>query len=82
MLLQPMHLNKSIKSKSLQLFAIPSSNSNINVSADSPANTIMQFYSAINEKKLKKLDKLMAKDCFFEDFSFPKPFHGKKVSHL
>ncbi|XP_075505914.1 uncharacterized protein LOC142542899 [Primulina tabacum] len=78
MLLQPIHLKKSIKSKSLQLFAIPSSNSNIKISADSPANTIMQFYSAINEKKLKKLDKLMAEDCFFEDFSFSKPFHGKK----
>ncbi|XP_073135498.1 uncharacterized protein [Henckelia pumila] len=78
MLFQPIHLNKAIKSKYFKLFAIPSSNSTINIGPDSPANTIMKFYTAINEKKLKKLDKLMAEDCFFEDFSFSKPFHGKK----
>ncbi|CAA0838785.1 Nuclear transport factor 2 (NTF2) family protein [Striga hermonthica] len=44
----------------------------------SPPQTIMLFYSAINEKNMKQLDGMIAEDCFFDDFSFPKPFQGKK----
>ncbi|GER31299.1 nuclear transport factor 2 family protein [Striga asiatica] len=49
----------------------------------SPAQTIVLFYSAINEKNMKQLDAIIAEDCFFDDFSFPKPFQGKKeVMHF
>ncbi|KAL3833463.1 hypothetical protein ACJIZ3_008199 [Penstemon smallii] len=61
-----------------KLFAAPSSDFNFDISPLSPTHTIMQFYYAINEKNLKQLGTLIAEDCFFEDYSFPKPFQGKK----
>ncbi|KAL0297597.1 UNVERIFIED_CONTAM: hypothetical protein Sradi_6811800 [Sesamum radiatum] len=67
-----------IKIKPLKLFMAVPNDSITNESSLSPAETIMQFYSAINEKNLKQLDKLITEDCFFEDLSFPKPFQGKK----
>lgn len=69
---------KEIKWKPLKLFAASSSNSNIDIGFDSPSHIIMEFYSTINGKNLKQLDKLIADDCFFEDYSFPTPFKGKK----
>ncbi|KAL0327761.1 UNVERIFIED_CONTAM: hypothetical protein Sangu_1854100 [Sesamum angustifolium] len=67
-----------IKIKPLKLFMAVPNDSITNESSLSPAETIMQFYSAINEKKLETVDKLITEDCFFEDLSFPKPFQGKK----
>ncbi|KAI3453748.1 hypothetical protein Pfo_010411 [Paulownia fortunei] len=64
--------------KPLKLFVVPPRDSITNPSSLSPAQTIVLFYSAINEKNLKQMDKLIAEDCLFEDFSFPKPFQGKK----
>ncbi|CAA2970429.1 Hypothetical predicted protein [Olea europaea subsp. europaea] len=69
---------KEIKWKPLKLFAASSSDSYIDIDFVSPAYIIMEFYSAINGKNLKQLDKLIANDCFFEDYSFPTPFKGKK----
>ncbi|KAL2544171.1 Nuclear transport factor 2 (NTF2) family protein [Forsythia ovata] len=69
---------KEIKRKPLIVFAASSGDSNINIGFVSPAHIIIQLYSAINEKNLKKLEKLIAKDCFFDDYSFPTPFQGKK----
>ncbi|KAG8382200.1 hypothetical protein BUALT_Bualt05G0052000 [Buddleja alternifolia] len=65
--------------KPLKLYVVPSSNNrDINTSPLSPAQTIMLFYAAINEKNLKQLNELIAEDCFFEDYSFTKPFQGNK----
>ncbi|KAL8498500.1 hypothetical protein ACS0TY_021726 [Phlomoides rotata] len=64
--------------KSRKLFVIPPSNSIFDTNSLSPAQTIMQFYSAINNKRLKQLEELIAEDCFFEDYSFPTPFQKKK----
>ncbi|KAL0408156.1 UNVERIFIED_CONTAM: hypothetical protein Sradi_1750000 [Sesamum radiatum] len=72
----------AIKIKPLKLFMAVPNDSITNESSLSPAETIMQFYSAINEKNLKQLDKLITDDCFFEDLCFPKPFQGKKGLHL
>lgn len=44
-----------------------------------PANTIRHFYKCMNEKNVKQLENYISNDCFFEDYSFPKPFKGKKV---
>lgn len=68
--------------KSLKLFVVPPSRPIFDTSSLSPAQTIMQFYSSINAKNLKQLDELIAEDCLFEDYSFPKPFQGKKVSSV
>ncbi|KAI3792398.1 hypothetical protein L2E82_06275 [Cichorium intybus] len=43
-----------------------------------PSNTVRQFYKYMNEKNLKQLENYISNDCFFEDYSFPKPFNGKK----
>jgi len=45
----------------------------------SPSHMIKQFYTCINEKKLKELDGYISDDCFFEDCSFLQPMQGKKV---
>lgn len=44
-----------------------------------PSETIEQFYECINNKNVTKLGRYLANDCVYEDFSFPKPFQGKKV---
>nr|GMC98072.1 uncharacterized protein LOC109147681 isoform X2 [Ipomoea batatas] len=49
-----------------------------NVGSDSSLQTIKAFYSSINTKDLKSLKALLSEDCFFDDFSFPAPFQGKK----
>ncbi|KAK6129977.1 hypothetical protein DH2020_036259 [Rehmannia glutinosa] len=72
------YMKRVIKRKPLKLFVLPPRNFNTNTSPLSPAQTIVLFYSAINEKNLKQLDKMIAEDCFFDDYSFPKPFQGKK----
>lgn len=66
--------------KSRKLFVIPPTSSIFDTNSLSPAQTIMQFYSAINEKNLKQLEELIDEDCLFEDYSFPTPFQKKKVS--
>ncbi|KAJ6946215.1 hypothetical protein NC651_001083 [Populus alba x Populus x berolinensis] len=49
----------------------------------SPSQMIKQFYTCINEKKLKELDGYISDDCFFEDSSFLQPMQGKKeVMHF
>ncbi|XP_011029341.1 PREDICTED: uncharacterized protein LOC105129095 [Populus euphratica] len=49
----------------------------------SPSHMIKQFYTCINEKKLKEVDGYISDDCFFEDCSFLQPMQGKKeVMHF
>nr|GEV47080.1 NTF2-like domain-containing protein [Tanacetum cinerariifolium] len=43
-----------------------------------PSDTIHQFYKCMNEKNVKQLENYISNDCFFEDYSFPKAFKGKK----
>lgn len=71
----------STERKPHKQFVAKSSHSDIDVGSTSPAHTIKEFYSAINEKKLRRLADFIAEDCLFEDYSFPKPFQGRKV-HL
>lgn len=59
-----------------RLHAVISSTSSSNFS---PSDTVEQFYECINKNNLKKLGKFISNDCYFEDFSFPKPFQGRKV---
>lgn len=47
-----------------------------------PYDTVKQFYKCLNEKNVKRLENYLSDDCFFEDYSFPKPFTGKKVTNL
>ncbi|XP_019150853.1 PREDICTED: uncharacterized protein LOC109147681 isoform X2 [Ipomoea nil] len=52
-----------------------------NVGSDSSLlQTIKAFYYSINTKDSKSLKVLLSEDCFFDDFSFPAPFQGKKES--
>lgn len=62
-----------------RLQAIMSSTNNSNFT---PSDTIEQFYECINNKNVTQLGKYLANDCVYEDFSFPKPFQGKKVLSL
>ncbi|KAL3645656.1 hypothetical protein CASFOL_010836 [Castilleja foliolosa] len=74
----------AIRRRPRKQFVVQTSKFNTNISPLSPAQTIVLFYSAINEKNLKQLDKMIANNCFFEDYSFPQPFRGKKfnVEHI
>ncbi|KAL6578835.1 hypothetical protein OROMI_009051 [Orobanche minor] len=74
----PSQLKRNIQRTPHKLFAVPLGNFNAEMGPLSPAQTVMSFYSAINEKNLKQVDEIIAEDCFFEDYSFPKPFRGKK----
>ncbi|KAH6777545.1 hypothetical protein C2S51_008857 [Perilla frutescens var. frutescens] len=77
------YTKKAEKRNSIKLFVVPPSRPTFDTSSLSPTQTIMQFYSSINEKNLAQLDKLIAEDCLFEDYSFPNPFQGKKeVMHF
>ncbi|XP_074345845.1 uncharacterized protein LOC141684666 [Apium graveolens] len=58
-----------------RLQAIKSSTNNSNFT---PSDTIEQFFECINNKNVKQLGTYLANDCLYEDFSFPKPFQGKK----
>ena len=46
----------------------------------SPSSMIKQFYTCINDRKLKELDGYISEDCHFEDCSFLQPMQGKRVS--
>lgn len=46
------------------------------------SNVVQEFYSSLNEKKSKQLDKLMAPDCIVEDTAYYKPLDAKVISHL
>ncbi|PIN17959.1 hypothetical protein CDL12_09377 [Handroanthus impetiginosus] len=73
------YTKKAMNRKRLEIFAAPQNDSTTDdKSSFSMAQTIMRFYSAINEKNIKQLDKLISEDCIFEDYSFPTPFEGKK----
>ncbi|KAJ9173643.1 hypothetical protein P3X46_016759 [Hevea brasiliensis] len=49
----------------------------------SAALMIRNFYTCINEKRLKELDEYISDDCCFEDCSFVSPIQGKKeVMHF
>lgn len=50
--------------------------------SSSPAETVDLFYTCINDKNIELLDECISKDAFFYDYSFIKPFEGKKVCRL
>lgn len=60
------------------------SNTDSKFSSDSLSLTqkVKQFYACINEKNLQKLDEYISSDAHFHDYSFTKPFQGKKVHIL
>lgn len=72
--------NGKVQRKLLRQAPLAMDSSDIIISSPSPSTTIMQFYTSINEKNLKQLEELLSDDCFFEDYSFPKPFDGKQVT--
>lgn len=41
------------------------------------SDTIIEFYSSVNEKDLNKLKQLIPDDCVFEDLAYFKPLKGK-----
>jgi hypothetical protein len=45
----------------------------------SPAEIVEHFYTCINEKELEQLDEYISQDACFYDYTFIKPFQGKKV---
>lgn len=77
---QKMFANGKVQSKPLPLVALAADSTDVSISPSDQHKAIMQFYETINEKKLNQLEELLSDDCFFEDYSFPKPFHGKQVS--
>ncbi|XP_057449998.1 uncharacterized protein LOC130741196 isoform X2 [Lotus japonicus] len=49
----------------------------------SPAEIVDHFYTCINDKELRKLDECISQDACFDDYTFIKPFQGKKeVMHF
>lgn len=48
----------------------------------SPAETVEQFYTCINEKNIQQLGECISEDACFDDYAFTKPFKGKKVCIL
>ncbi|CAN4095230.1 unnamed protein product [Withania somnifera] len=69
----------SIKSRQRSLIASCSMiNPDIGTGTFCPFNTIEKFYSSINNKDLNQLALLISEDCFFDDFSFPQSFQGRK----
>ncbi|KAG4403923.1 hypothetical protein GLYMA_01G221700v4 [Glycine max] len=44
----------------------------------SPADTVEQYYTSINDKDLRQLDECISEDACFDDYAFTKPFQGKK----
>lgn len=45
----------------------------------SPSDMVKRLYTCINSKNMKGLQEIMSEDCCIDDFSFSKPFEGKKV---
>lgn len=70
----------SIRSKQRSLIAHCNSmvNPDFVTGSFSPSNTIRKLYSSINNKDLNQLALIISEDCFFDDFSFPQSFQGKK----
>ncbi|GMY30394.1 hypothetical protein FCV25MIE_25636 [Fagus crenata] len=54
------------------------SNSSLVKSSPSPSEIVKKFYTCINNKNLMQLREFIAEDCYFEECSFPQPFHGRK----
>ncbi|KAL3499308.1 hypothetical protein ACH5RR_038401 [Cinchona calisaya] len=75
---QKMFTKKKVQNKPLPLVALAMDTSDISISPPSSSKIIMQFYTSINTKNLKLVEKLLSDDCFFDDYSFPKPFKGKQ----
>lgn len=73
---------RGIKSKYKCFVTLSMLNPENGMSMFSPSNTIKKFYSSINNKDMNQLEMLIAKDCFYDDFSYTKPFRGKKVTSL
>ncbi|XP_055821595.1 uncharacterized protein LOC129890089 [Solanum dulcamara] len=69
---------RGIKSKSNCLVTLSMLNPENGMSMFSPSDIIKKFYSSINNKDMNQLALLIAKDCFFEDFSYSQPFRGRK----
>ncbi|KAK4365412.1 hypothetical protein RND71_016770 [Anisodus tanguticus] len=71
---------RGIKSKSncLVTYSMLNPQSGTSMGTFSPSDTIKKFYTSINNKDMNHLALLIAKDCFFDDFSYTKPFRGKK----
>ncbi|KAF6162190.1 hypothetical protein GIB67_008319 [Kingdonia uniflora] len=68
-------LKKIVRSKT---FYAAGGNGEVQINPLSPSDSIIQFYNCINRKNPKKLEKFISQDCYFEDYSFLKPFEGKK----
>lgn len=68
-----------VQRKPLSQVALAMDSTDISIDSPLPSKAIMQFYTSINDKNLKQLEKLLSDDCFFDDYSFPKPFQGKQV---
>ncbi|KAL8137177.1 hypothetical protein V2J09_003178 [Rumex salicifolius] len=45
---------------------------------NSVSKTIREFYDCINEINLSRLGELISDNCWFDDYSFPEKFDGKK----
>ncbi|CAN4077678.1 unnamed protein product [Withania somnifera] len=69
---------RGIKSKSNCSVTLSMLNPQSGTNMFSPSDTIKKFYSSINNKDINQLALLIAKDCFFEDFSYTQPFRGRK----
>ncbi|PHU28046.1 hypothetical protein BC332_00139 [Capsicum chinense] len=69
---------RGIKSKSNCSVTLSMLNPQNGTSMFSPSDTIKKFYSSINNKDMNQLALLIAKDCFFDDFSYTQPFRGRK----
>ncbi|KAJ7196002.1 hypothetical protein O6H91_Y509600 [Diphasiastrum complanatum] len=44
-----------------------------------PADVVREFYARVNGRKLEDVRKLIAENCVYEDFVYPKPFVGRQV---
>ncbi|KAI4326912.1 hypothetical protein L6164_019431 [Bauhinia variegata] len=64
--------------KKISLMATYSDTKYVPDSSLSPSDLVEQFYTCINDKKLRQLDECISKDAHFEDYSFTKPFQGKR----
>ncbi|XP_016463457.1 uncharacterized protein LOC107786483 isoform X1 [Nicotiana tabacum] len=69
---------QSIKRKSNCLVTFSMSHPDNGTSPSSPSETIKKFYSSINNNDLNQLALLISEDCFFDDFSYTRPFKGRK----
>ncbi|XP_060171271.1 uncharacterized protein LOC132602436 isoform X2 [Lycium barbarum] len=68
----------SIRSRQRSLIAHSMVNPEIGKRSLSPSDTIETFYASINNKDPNQLSLLISEDCFFDDFSFPQSFQGRK----